>query len=382
MTGLDWVIVAFVVMLAVWGFRQGFIIGIASFAGFGLGAFLGGRLAPVVLPDGAESPYAPVAVLTGAMLIGGLAAVVLESAAFRVRPSFVRGPRTATVDGVGGASLLAAMALGFSWIAGAVLLNVPGAAELRPDLQRSRILRSLNEVLPPSGPIINALNRIDPVPDVAGPPPRVGAPDAAILGTRGVREAAASVVRVQGEACGLGVEGSGWVAGPGIVVTNAHVVAGQDDTTVQTRDGTEYSARAVHFEPRNDLAVLRAPALQAPALDLAEDAQPGASGAILGYPNNGPYAARAARLGNTELVISQDSYGRGPIRRRMTSVRGVVESGNSGGPVVGASGRVLTTVFASLTSGSRPGGFGVPNEAAGRALRGARRPVDTGPCAR
>jgi S1-C subfamily serine protease len=186
------------------------------------------------------------------------------------------------------------------------------------------------------------------------------------------------VVRVLGTACGLGVEGSGWVAGPGLVVTNAHVVAGEDDTTVTTREGASLDATPVYYEPENDLALLHVDA-DLPALSLAPDSASGTSAAVLGYPENGPYAEAPARLGETRETISEDSYGRGPIRRPITSLRGSVRSGNSGGPLVDGRGRVLGTVFAATTSGT-PGGFAVPNEVIEAALSATPSPVDTGPC--
>ncbi len=189
-------------------------------------------------------------------------------------------------------------------------------------------------------------------------------------------------MKILGTACGLGVEGSGWVAGDGIVVTNAHVVAGQDDTKVLLR-GKEprLDATAIAFDPRNDIAVLRVDGLDAPALPIADSPRPGTSAAILGFPRNGPYDVRAGRLGQTRTTVTQDAYGRGPVQRRLTSLRGVVRSGNSGGPMVDGRGRVVTTIFAATTNGPR-GGYGVPNAIVKQVLAGAREPVDTGPCAR
>jgi S1-C subfamily serine protease len=210
----------------------------------------------------------------------------------------------------------------------------------------------------------------------------VPAPDAAIARDPQVAAAARSVVRVLGTACGLGVQGSGWVAGKGLVVTNAHVIAGQEDTTVQLGgEGANVDAEAVWFDPDNDLAILRAPgAAVAPALSMNVSAEPGASAAVLGFPEDGPYDVQPARLGQTSTVISQDAYGRGPVRRTITSVRGLVRQGNSGGPVVDGGGRVVTTIFAAATSRRRTG-YGVPDSLVRRALGRARRPVDTGPCA-
>jgi S1-C subfamily serine protease len=158
-------------------------------------------------------------------------------------------------------------------------------------------------------------------------------------------------------------------------------VAGQDDTRVLV-EGREpgLDAHAVAFDPRNDVAVLRVSGLSAPALPLADAPRPGTSAAVLGFPRNGPYDERAGRLGETREVVTQDAYGRGPVRRSITSLRGAVRSGNSGGPMVDARGRVVTTIFAATTSGPR-GGYGVPNAVVRSKLGGASRSVSTGPCA-
>jgi S1-C subfamily serine protease len=188
------------------------------------------------------------------------------------------------------------------------------------------------------------------------------------------------VVKILGTACGVGVEGSGWVASQGVVVTNAHVVAGQDDTRVLP-GGSEpgLEAQAIAFDSDNDLAILRVEGLDAPALEIARDPESGTSAAILGFPLNGPYDVRAGRLGQTREVVSQDAYGRGPVRREIVSLRGAVRSGNSGGPMADGAGRVVTTIFAATTSGPR-GGYGVPNAIVRARLAAASGPVSTGPC--
>jgi S1-C subfamily serine protease len=378
MTALDWAIVAFTLALALWGYRQGLIVGTLTLVGFAAGAFAGSRVGPLLLSQGASSPYAPLCAALGALLVGAAMAVTLESFALGLRTRLIRGRGPHLADGAGGAALIASVALGLVWVFGAVALHAPGTARLRADVQRSLILRSLNDVLPPSGPILHALNRVDPAPSIVGPATPVAAPDPAIVEDRDVVAASDSVVRVLGTACGLGVEGSGWVGGPGLIVTNAHVVAGEDDTTVTTADGASLQASAVHYDPENDLALLRVDA-HLPSLPIAADPASGTAAAVLGYPENGPYAATPARLGETRDTISEDSYGRGPIRRPITSLRGAVRSGNSGGPLVDERGRVLGTVFAATTTGT-PGGFAVPDEVVAAALRGPLASVDTGPC--
>jgi S1-C subfamily serine protease len=381
-TPLDWIIVVFVLIMAFWGFLQGLIVGALSLAGFIGGAVIGARLAPALLSQGSHSPYAPLFALLGALMIGGLLAMGLESLGFKLRGLLV-GP-LGIIDSLGGALLLAAVGLGVAWLFGAVALQTPGARNLRRDIQRSSILSSLNDHIPPSGGFLNALARFDPFPSVQGAVPTLPRPNARVARDPDVRAASRSTVRVLGTACGLGIEGSGWVAGPGLVVTNAHVIAGESDTTVQPGGvGPRYGASAVWFDPRNDIAILRSDAIRAlPPLAENVSAPAGTSGAVIGYPENGPLDVQPARLGPTITALTQDAYGRGPIRRKITTLRGLVRSGNSGGPVVDGAGRVLTTVFASSVSSGARTGYGVPDTVVRDALAAVRGPVSTGPCTR
>jgi S1-C subfamily serine protease len=383
-TGLDWLIIAFALAMALWGYQQGLIVGVLSLGGFAIGAFLGSRLGPALLPEGSHSPYAPATALAGALLIGGIVAVSMEGLAFAARRRLLgtagRRRGVAIAESSAGAVLLVALALGLAWLFGAVALNAPGAKGLRQAVQQSAILRALNDAFPPSSGLINALNRIDPRISITGPSPDVAAPDSRIARDPEVRAATESVVRVLGTACGLGVEGSGWVAAPGMVVTNAHVVAGGTDTTVTPPDtGSALDATAVHYDPRNDLAVLRVSGLDEATLAFAPEARSGTPGAVIGYPENGPLTITPARAGATGPVITQDSYGRGPVTRELTALRGEVRSGNSGGPLVDGGGRVMGTVFAATTEG-RPGGYAVPNSVVSSALGDTAGPVSTGPC--
>jgi S1-C subfamily serine protease len=211
----------------------------------------------------------------------------------------------------------------------------------------------------------------------------VKAPSSRIARDPQVAAAGRSVVRVLGTACGLGIEGSGWVAQNGLVVTNAHVVAGQQDTTVQLQGaGARHDAQVVWFDPRNDIALLRASGLDtAPRLALDVNARAGTSAAILGFPGNGPYDVQPGRLGRTQALLTDDAYGRGPIQRRITTLRGLVRSGNSGGPMVDGDGQVVTTIFAATVGNGGKTGFGVPDSVVRDALGRAAAPVSTGACA-
>jgi len=377
-TVLDWAILAFTIALALWGYRQGLIVGALTLLGFAAGAFIGSRIGPLLLNKGADSPYAPLCGALGALLAGALMAVTVESFALGLREKVVRRPFMHLADGAGGAALIASVALGLAWVFGAVLLHAPSTTRLRADIQQSLILRSLNDVLPPTGPLLNALDRVDPAPTVLGPAAPVAAPDGKIASDSDVLHAGDSVVRVLSTACGLGIEGSGWAAAPEIVVTNAHVVAGADDTTVTTQDGAELDATPIYYEPKQDLALLRIGAAL-PALPISAQRREGEDAAVLGYPENGPYTLEPARIGETRATISEDSYGNGPVERTITALSGAVRSGNSGGPLVDPQGAVVGTVFAATTSGPR-GGFAIPAEQVRAALGHTAESVSTGPC--
>jgi S1-C subfamily serine protease len=204
----------------------------------------------------------------------------------------------------------------------------------------------------------------------------------------GVQAAARSVVRVLGTACGLAIEGSGWAAAPDLVVTNAHVVAGEGDTRVEAGGNPpELVAQAVAFDPNHDIAVLHVSELGLPALQLVSSPAAGTAGAILGYPENGPFDVQPARIGATQQVLTQNAYGEGPISRLLTPLRGLVRPGNSGGPVVDSGGHVLATVFAGTVGSGPHGGYGVANQTVTGILREAEAreraglAVATGPCA-
>jgi S1-C subfamily serine protease len=385
MTEVDWLIVAFTVLLALYGYAQGFIVGVLSLVGFGVGAFLGSHFGPLVLPGGSRSQYAPLFGLLGALLAGAVLASGLQGLGARAR-MFLRLPGLRLVDGILGALLTASVALGIAWIVGAVALQSAGSPVLRTDIQRSAILQELNQLLPPSGPFLHALARIDPIPSVRGPEADVAPPTRGIVGTPRVRAASGSVVKVLGTACGLGIEGSGWVAAPDVVVTNAHVVAGESDTTVQIGGNPPgLNADVIDFDPTDDIAVLYVRGLNEPPLKLAKNPQPGTAAAILGYPLDGGFDVEPGRIGQTETVNTEDAYGNGPVTRSITALRGRVRPGNSGGPMIDRTGRVVATVFAAITGAtSGQGGFAVPNALIARqlaAVAGSTRPVSTQSCA-
>jgi len=345
-----------------------------SLAGLLIGAFLGGRLAPLVLAHGASSPYAPVLALVAAVGLAVAFEVVGSTVGAIIRRrERARGLRL--VDSVGGVVAGALIGVGVIWVLGAMALQLPGQTQLRRAVQRSLVLQRLNSIVPPRA-LLNVLRRVDPFPSLAGPPVPTQPPDPRVLSRPGVRAAAPSVVRIVGTACGLGIEGSGWVARPGVVVTAAHVVAGEDDTTVTPLSGGTLPAQTIFFDPQNDIAVLRVPGLTLQPLRLV-DPRPGTPVAIVGYPENGPLDAVPGRIGGTSTVFAEDAYGHA-VRRTVTSLSGDIRHGDSGGPAVDANGAVEATVFAARLGG--PGGYGVPASIVRRDLGSARGPVSTGPC--
>jgi S1-C subfamily serine protease len=381
-TGVDWIIVGLVLLLALFGWAQGFISGVLALTGLALGAWIGSRIGPLVLSEGSHSQWAPAFGLLGALIVGALLSALFEAFGAPVRRALASVPGFAAADGAFGAVLVAVAGLGVIWILGALAIQ-SGSFRMQEEVRQSAILQRLNTILPPSGPLLRSLRGVDLLPEITGPQADVAPPRRGIARDPEVQEAAASVVKVLGTACGLGVEGSGWVAGDGLVVTNAHVVAGQRDTRVLP-GGREPGARAqaVHFDPRNDLAILRVGGLGARPLPLAEEFDSGTSAAILGFPLNGPFDVRPGRLGPTRRVRSSDAYGNGPVERSMTALRGLVRSGNSGGPMVDGEGHVVTTIFAATTGDQQRGGYGVPNTVVDRALDDVGGAVSTGPCAR
>jgi S1-C subfamily serine protease len=386
MTVVDWVIVAFTAMLALQGYARGFIVAVLSLMGFAAGALLGTRLGPLLLPGGAHSRYATMFGLAGALLAGGVLATGFEGIG-RAARGVLRLPGFRLLDGLAGALLTAVVGLGIAWIVGAIVLLAPASRSLRQDVRRSTILRELDRLLPPSGPILGALAHIDPLPSLSQPLGQIAPPPPAIVSAPGVTAAAASVVRVIGAACGIGVEGSGWVAGPDLVVTNAHVVAGETDTTVQIGgSGAGLTASPLVFDAHNDIAVLYVPGLNEPPLQLAPAPRAGTAAATLGFPEDGPYDAQPGRLGQTQATETENAYGVGPVLRQIAALRGLVRPGNSGGPMVDAQGQVVATVFAAIANAptGQEGGFAVPNAVVSEELATARRrtaPVSSGACA-
>jgi S1-C subfamily serine protease len=374
---LDLIIVGLVVGMAVWGYSRGMRTGGLGLLGFGAGALLGSRVAPLVLDGGVRDPFAPVIALPAALLFGAAAAAVFNHFGSRLRRRLRRGSRA---DSLGGA--LAAGLLGLVMVS--IIAAVATSVDIFKDPVRdSAIMARLNGVLPPPGPLLKPVRPYeDRLPVIAGRRARVGPPTQGIKNDPEVQDAARSVVKLFKTGCGHGGGGSGWIAADGIVVTNAHVVAHSEETTVQIEGkGTQHDADVIWFDAFNDVAILRAPGVRGkPALPIDVDPEPGTFAGALGFPGGGPYEVKAARVGNTART-SEFSPRTSDRPRSVTFLRAGVIPGNSGGPVVDGKGRVVAMVFAVRLGGHTA--YAVPSSVVKRALGRTgpqESPVDTGPC--
>jgi uncharacterized membrane protein required for colicin V production len=376
----DWIAIAIVLIAAVGGLRRGLVVSAFSLVGLAAGAYIGSRVAPHVLHGGANSRWTPIAGLVGAVL----GAMLFQFGALVVG-SFIRGGlRLAPLrllDSAGGLLLGATIGLAIVWVGASVLLLSPGQTTLRQEVQRSAIVKQLDSALPPRT-LLNLLARIDPFPSIVGPRAPSLPPSKGVLRDRSIRAATTRVVKVLGTACGVGVEGSGWFASPNLVVTAAHVVAGEPKGLTQVRiPGQPLPSLAdiVVLDVHNDVAVLRISGVGVKPLGLA-DPQSGASVAILGYPLDGGLTATPGRMGRTATVLTQDALGHGPVARSITAVAGKVEHGDSGGPAVDSAGKVESMIFAARVGSSS--GYGVPPSIIRSDLaRAGTHTVSSGSCA-
>ena len=375
----DWIAIAIVVLAAAGGMRRGLVLSAFSLVGLVVGAYVGSRIAPHVLQGGSNSKWTPIAGLVGAVA----GAMLLQFGAL-VAGSFIRGGLRLTplrlIDSAGGFLLGSAIGLAIVWVVASVALLTPGRTSFRREVEHSAIVKQLDSALPPRT-LLNLLARIDPFPSIVGPRAPSLPPSRGVLRDPSIRAAATRVVKVVGTACGVGVEGSGWFAAPNLVVTAAHVVAGEDRDTLVRIPGRPFPVPAdvVLLDVHNDVAVLRVTGVDLKPLQLA-DPDSGAAVAILGYPLDGGLTATPGRIGRTATVLTQDALGHGPVTRSITAVAGRVEHGDSGGPAVDKAGRVESSIFAARLGSAS--GYGVPPSIVRSDLeRVAPHRVSTGSCA-
>jgi S1-C subfamily serine protease len=348
-------------------------------AGFAAGAALGTR-APLLVGVDLDSPSALIAALPAALLLGALGAVLVESRAWRLG-RLVRG--SARADAGGGALLAAAAALVAVWALAPVAAQAPA---LRDPIQRSDVLARVNAIAAPAGPTrTKQPPPIDNLPRFAGAGPDIAPGSRSVLLDADVRAAERSVMRIEVLLCDGAATGSGWIGADGVVVTNAHVVAGSRAITAQARGrGPRLRAVPIWFDGEHDIALLRVEGLRGRrVLPMVRDAQSGTSAATLGFPL-GRWAVRRARVGpTTDRIVGRLGGRPAPsvsnliTGRLVTTIRGRLQPGNSGGPVLDDRGRVLTTAFAG---GFAARSLGVPNRFVRTGLLRAGPRVPTGGC--
>lgn len=387
---LDWVLVVLVVAYALSGYWQGFITGAFATVGLLVGGLVGIWLAPIALGNAAPSLLVSLGALFIVIACATLGQAGLQYVGARVRGR-IRWQPVRAVDAVGGAALSAAAVLVVAWALG-VAVSGSRISGITPEVRGSAVLARVDKVLPESAhQALQAFNNVVGTtffPRYLEPfaPERiveVPAANRAVLATPGVRGARASVLKVLGDnACGRGIEGSGFLYADDRLMTNAHVVAGVDDPEVVI-DGQAVPATVVHYDPELDVAVLALDDQGLPALSLSTAGRARLPTAVLGYPQDGPYDAQPARIRSEQRLRSPDIYGSSSVIREVFSVRGLIRPGNSGGPLVSSTGSVVGVVFAASVSDPDTG-YALTTaqvSAAAAAGRTESARVDTGGCA-
>jgi len=390
-SAIDVVLVLLMLVFAISGYRQGFVIGALSFGGFFAGTLIGLQLGPLLAQQFTD-PTARVAV--SLVTIFGLA--ILGQAMAGWVGSHLRHAITSQagrkIDDVGGAFVSLVAVLLVAWLV-AVPLGSSSVPWLASSVRNSALLRGVDRVLPEQAQALSDTLRetvdTNGFPDVFGglAPTRareVPPPDPALVGSQVVVNAQRSVVKVLGTApsCARRIEGSGFVYADDRVMTNAHVVAGTRSVDIEVR-GQRHDARVVVYDPDRDLAVLHVPGLSAPSMPFsAQQAPTGADAIVLGFPLDGPYDARSARIRDVDEINGPDIYESGTVTREVYTIRAKVRSGNSGGPLVAPDGRVLGVIFAAAADDPSTGFAVTADEAAPVAAAGVERTQETGtgPC--
>jgi S1-C subfamily serine protease len=353
---VDLLIIALMLLAAVHGLRLGALVQILTFGGFWLGLLLGTvvwvHALSFIHQDNERAGITVVAVLITA---GGLAAVGRTAGTYS--NVTLRRLHLGAVDAALGVGVAVVAVLLSSWLVASVILSPNSRFTwLSSAVARSDILHSVDRVLPQAPPVFSDLQNYlneQGFPQVFSTltPPLTGTVSTpGSVATKDLADPAIqSTVKVLGAACGNEQEGSGFVVGQGMVVTNAHVVAGESATQVVV-DGASYAATVVLFDPTFDLAVLRTDAPLGPVLTIDPDEVPrGTQAAIVGYPEDGPLLTGSAGVTGEVTATGRDIYNQGAVTRSVYVLEANVRPGNSGGPVVIAGGEVVGVVFSRST---------------------------------
>jgi len=390
MNAIDLALVLAIVVFAVVGWKRGFLYGLFSLLGFLIGASIGLTVAPRLLrswdPGWGRAVVALVVVflaaVVGQLVVGYGGKWLSERVTWR--PAEV-------VDSIAGSLLSVLMMLLVAWLIAALAVGV-GADPLTRQVRMSSVLDIVDQVMPAQAQ--QAVGQIDRLLQSSGfpqvfaglgaePIQPVRQPDPAVLRRPGVKTASQATVKVVGTAtsCARSIEGSGFAFAPERVMTNAHVVAGVTHPTVTLGNDTLH-ATVVYFDPKLDLAVLDVPGLKAQPLVFEPNVAHGDPVVVIGYPENGPLDAQAARVRAVQSARGSDIYDKQAVLREVLSLRAQVHPGNSGGPVVNEAGRVVGIIFANSLDSSETAYAVSANQAmdAVGAGAGATAAVRTGGC--
>jgi S1-C subfamily serine protease len=390
---LDLILIALAAAFAVAGYRQGFIVGILSFAGFLGGAAVGASFAPSLARSLVQGSAQQALVAIVAVFVAAMIGQLLASAIGAAVRSRVHWRPAALIDSAAGAAVSVISVLLIAWLIGSAVVNAPFAM-VTTQVNRSAVLHAVDGVMPSaartmfsdfrsllaSGPYVQVFGALG-----AEPALTVAPPNAAVLSSAGLVRSRNSIVKVMGIApsCQRRIEGSGFVISPHHILTNAHVVAGvTENQTVTTRLGSRLRATVVLFDPQRDLAVLYVPRLNARTLTFAGPANLGDEAIVAGYPRDEPFSAVPARVGDDQLAQAPDIYQSREVTRQIYSIRADVQPGNSGGPLLAPNGRVDGVVFAAAVGVKNTGYALTASEVQGDAHAAATaiRPVSTQAC--
>ncbi|TVT51664.1 MarP family serine protease [Amycolatopsis rhizosphaerae] len=369
MNWVDVLVIVLALLAAVSGARQGVVIALPALIGVISGAIGGIRLAPLVVElfanPAAKVAFAVATVVFLVALGETLGVWVGRRVKLAVKKRFNTDKLTG-IDQTLGAAVQGLVVLVVAWLIAVPLTGVAALPGLAKAINNSVVLGAVDKAMPPAAEGLPAdlrkLLDASGFPSIVDPFQRteineIAPPDGTLQSSAVVQQLHGSVLKIRGTAssCSRALEGSGFVVAPQRVVTNAHVVAGTDQTAVETSQG-RLPARVVYFDPEVDIAVLAVPRLQAPPLAIAETpGRAGDSAIVLGYPLDGPYTATPARIRNQITLQGPDIYDSRTVRRDVFTVRAQVRSGNSGGPLVNPDGQVVGVVFGASVEDSETG---------------------------
>lgn len=387
---MSWFDAALLVLIGLYaytGWVNGFVSNFFSGMGLVLGFVLGIVVAPLVFGERSGGPATGLMALALVFAVAGVGNLIglRIGHALRIR----QGPGR-TVDAVAGAAFGTAVVMAVSWAVG-YAVSTSTLPYISTVVRESVVLARVDSVMPTrAGDLLRSFTdtlTTDVFPQYLDPfqaevIPSTQSPDESVLRRRGVRAARDSVVTVRGEAeCRRTVEGSGFVIAADRVMTNTHVVAGVSAPIVTLGD-RRLRATTVVFDEDLDLAVLAVPGMNGRPLRFDTRAEEGDPAAVLGFPENGPFDARAARIRARIDLRGPDIRGRGRVARDVFSIRALVRSGNSGGPLVSEDGDVVGVIFAASISDEETGYAVTAAEAFPVAREGIRAAdaVGTGAC--